>query len=85
MDGEKLSPLATTNFLKINTRYNGRVKKRKWEDKPRNAEAGASETKQPCSNPIERIKKKKVAMLLSYSGADYYGMQRSVMFIALFR
>lgn len=79
--GENLSPVSKTTYLKSNTRYNGRIKKRKWEDKPRDADTGVSDTKLACSNPIERVKKKKVAMLLSYSGVDYYGMQRSVMLI----
>ncbi|XP_077286222.1 pseudouridine synthase 1 isoform X2 [Arctopsyche grandis] len=66
-----------SKYVKSNTRYNGRVKKRKWEENSRNNEEDQPVDKQACPVPFERIKKKKVAMLLSYSGADYYGMQRN--------
>lgn len=53
-------------------KYNGMVKKRKWEE--RISEGGSDEKKQ-CT-PFERVKKRKFAVLLGYSGVDYYGMQR---------
>lgn len=54
------------------TRFKKRWMKRQWEELGTKKENGESEEKKPC----ERIKKKKMAMLLGYSGVDYYGMQR---------
>ncbi|XP_023943417.2 pseudouridylate synthase 1 homolog isoform X2 [Bicyclus anynana] len=59
---------------KNHTRYKRRFLKRQWEDTTRskqdNEEGGE---KKVC----ERIKRKKMAMLLGYCGVDYYGMQRN--------
>ncbi|XP_004925769.2 pseudouridylate synthase 1 homolog isoform X2 [Bombyx mori] len=52
---------------KLLTRYNKRRAHRDWETKP------PGEIKKP----YERIKRKKMAMLLGYSGVEYYGMQRN--------
>ena len=70
-----------TNPIKQNiTKYN---KKRKWYE--RRADKGSSlgfKVKKPdvadgvTQPPFERIKKKKYAILLGYSGVNYYGMQR---------
>lgn len=56
------------------TRYRRRFMKRQWEEttKKENEESGESTEKKVC----ERIKRKKMAVLLGYSGVDYFGMQR---------
>jgi len=58
---------------KYKPRYNGRVKKRQWEDfgRERNPEKRAN------FNPEDRVKRKKCCLLLGYSGANYFGMQRN--------
>lgn len=50
-----------------------RFRKRQWEDNTKTN--GAPEEKR--DKPFERIKRKKMAMLLGYCGVDYYGMQRN--------
>ncbi|XP_053693611.1 pseudouridylate synthase 1 homolog [Sabethes cyaneus] len=52
-------------------RYNGIVKKRKWEDPPADPEAVKD------FDPATRVKKRKCIILLGYSGVDYLGMQRN--------
>ncbi|XP_049885657.1 pseudouridylate synthase 1 homolog isoform X2 [Pectinophora gossypiella] len=59
------------------TRYKGRYMKRQWEDNSPRPDEGESSGKKKCGRTVERIKKKKVAMLLGYCGVDYYGMQRN--------
>ncbi|XP_061379850.1 pseudouridylate synthase 1 homolog isoform X2 [Danaus plexippus] len=56
---------------KNRTRYKRR---RQWDDRKEN---GESQEKKTCDKPFERIKRKKMAMLLGYCGVDYYGMQRN--------
>ncbi|XP_068619637.1 pseudouridylate synthase 1 homolog isoform X2 [Battus philenor] len=59
------------------TRYKKRLRKRQWEDNNQNRkENGETDEKKLCE-PVERIKRKKMAMLLGYCGIDYYGMQRN--------
>ncbi|XP_055547115.1 pseudouridylate synthase 1 homolog [Wyeomyia smithii] len=53
------------------SRYNGIVKKRKWEDPPSDPEAVKD------FDPSTRVKKRKCIILLGYSGVDYLGMQRN--------
>lgn len=53
------------------SRYNGIVKKRKWEDPPSDPEAVKD------FDPATRVKKRKCIILLGYSGVDYLGMQRN--------
>lgn len=57
---------------KNQTRFKRRCK-RKWDEPNPNKEIGESDSK----IPFERIKRKKMAMLLGYSGVNYYGMQRN--------
>ncbi|XP_058823091.1 pseudouridylate synthase 1 homolog [Topomyia yanbarensis] len=52
-------------------RYNGIVKKRKWEDPPSDPEAVKD------FDPASRVKKRKCIILMGYSGVDYLGMQRN--------
>ncbi|CAH2054116.1 unnamed protein product, partial [Iphiclides podalirius] len=60
------------------TRYKKRFMKRQWEDSSQDKkENGESEEKKLCEKPVERIKRKKMALLLGYCGVDYYGMQRN--------
>lgn len=54
-------------------RYDGRSKKRKWEER-RTDKGEAFDTKKEKLE--ERIKRRKYALLLGYSGVDYFGMQR---------
>lgn len=61
---------------KNHTRYKKRFLKRQWESGGKKSEDGESDEKKVCDKPFERIKKKKMAMLLGYCGVDYYGMQR---------
>ncbi|KAF5283528.1 hypothetical protein FQR65_LT13849 [Abscondita terminalis] len=58
-------------------KYDGRTKKRKWEDRRSDKGAGLYPEKKVCDEVYVRIKKRKYAMLLGYSGVDYYGMQRN--------
>lgn len=67
-------------------RYDGRIKKRKWEE--RRTDKGAAfdvkklketgENNDESTVPFERIKRKKYAILLSYCGQNYFGMQRLI-------
>lgn len=54
-------------------RYNGRVKKRQWED----FGSEGNPEKRANFNPEDRVKRKKCCLLLGYSGANYFGMQRN--------
>ncbi|XP_037037515.1 tRNA pseudouridine synthase A [Bradysia coprophila] len=55
------------------SRYNGRVKKRQWEDYG----SEGNPEKRANFNPEDRVKRRKWCLLLGYSGANYYGMQRN--------
>lgn len=61
---------------KNGTRYKKRFMKRQWEEHSTKRDEGETEEKKQCNKPVERIKRKKMAMLLGYCGVDYYGMQR---------
>lgn len=63
----------TSKNERYKQRYNGRIKKRGWED----YSVEGSREKRTCLNPEERIKRKKVCLLLGYSGVNYFGMQRN--------
>ncbi|KAL1398542.1 hypothetical protein pipiens_008878 [Culex pipiens pipiens] len=52
-------------------RYNGAVKKRKWEDPPADPDAVRN------FDPASRVKKRKCIILMGYSGVNYFGMQRN--------
>jgi hypothetical protein len=50
--------------------------KRAWEPRKQNDES--SESKKPCLDSNgERIKRRKCAILLAYSGVNFFGMQRN--------
>ncbi|ETN63682.1 pseudouridylate synthase [Anopheles darlingi] len=55
----------------VEQRYNGAVKRRKWEDPPDDPEAVKN------FDPASRVKRRKSVILLGYSGVDYFGMQRN--------
>lgn len=66
---EKDPLLQTARSLRV------QMKKRKWVDfNVLNPEESA---KRANFEPSERIKRKKTAILLAYSGSNYYGMQRN--------
>lgn len=54
------------------SRYNGKMKKRQWD-----FAAEGNPEKRANFNPEDRIKRKKCCLLLGYSGANYFGMQRN--------
>lgn len=54
-------------------RYNGKVKKRPWQD----FTSEGNPEKRANFNPEDRVKRKKCCLLLGYSGAKYFGMQRN--------
>ncbi|CAK1545425.1 unnamed protein product [Leptosia nina] len=62
---------------KQETRFQQRRRKRQWEFDEKKSENDESEAKKSCDTPFQRIKRKKMAMLLGYCGVDYYGMQRN--------
>lgn len=57
-------------------RYNGRHKKRQWENGSRSRD-DESDTKRVRIKPEERIKRRKFCLLMGYSGTNYLGMQRN--------
>ncbi|XP_018319729.1 tRNA pseudouridine synthase A isoform X2 [Agrilus planipennis] len=74
---ESLKSMSTTLEIK-KPRYNGKTKKRRWEERRSDKGEGLySEKKTKTDEPFVRIKRRKYAMLLGYSGADYFGMQRN--------
>lgn len=55
------------------------LKRRKWVDyrtDDKTTDSG-SDAKRVPFDPAERVKRKKTAILLGYSGANYFGMQRN--------
>ena len=60
---------------KNSTRFKKRFMKRQWEQ-TENENNGETDQKKVCERTGERIKRKKMALLLGYCGVDYYGMQR---------
>ncbi|XP_053671167.1 pseudouridylate synthase 1 homolog [Anopheles nili] len=55
----------------VQQRYNGAIKRRKWEDPPEDPEAVKN------FDPASRVKRRKSIILLGYSGVNYFGMQRN--------
>lgn len=58
------------------SRYDGRKKKRQWQGGT-DWNAEDPRPKQERTEPFERVKRKKCALLLGYCGKNYYGMQRN--------
>ncbi|XP_058982437.1 pseudouridylate synthase 1 homolog isoform X2 [Musca domestica] len=70
---EKEVAIETTKEMK---KLKRNLKRRKWVDwKTEDEEKG--DEKRAAFNPADRVKRKKTAILLSYSGANYFGMQRN--------
>lgn len=63
-------------------KYKNVWKKRKWEERRSDYVASGSsevsEEKKLKSDNVDRVKRRKYTLLLGYSGANYYGMQRYV-------
>lgn len=67
-------------------KYDGRSKKRQWQDRRTDKGAGLDPLLQPKlprldeltqNSIIDKIKRRKFAILMGYSGVGYYGMQRN--------
>lgn len=71
------------------TRYDGRSKKRNWEERRTDKGEGigiiskqakletAKTTEVPVEKIIDKIKRRKFVLLMGYSGVNYLGMQRN--------
>lgn len=70
---DKEEAIESTKEMK---RLKRNLKRRKWVDwKTEDEEKG--DVKRAPFNPADRVKRKKTAILLGYSGANYFGMQRN--------
>lgn len=66
-------------------KYDGRSKKRQWQERRTDKGAGLDPTLpkllkvdgESAVQPIDKIKRRKFAVLMGYSGVGYYGMQRN--------
>lgn len=80
LNDKRADPKASINKALVwqkKPRYNGRHKKRQWENTDRNRRDDACDEKRVCIKPEERIKRRKFCMLMGYAGANYFGMQRN--------
>ncbi|CAH0596481.1 unnamed protein product [Chrysodeixis includens] len=59
------------------TRFKKRFMKRQWQETDANRNENGDSKQRKVDKPVERIKRKKMALLLGYCGVDYYGMQRN--------
>lgn len=59
-------------------RYNGKFKRRDWKPETEEAKKARLEAAAERGEVFERVKRKKCAVLLGYSGVNYYGMQRNI-------
>lgn len=55
-------------------RYDGRKKKRKWENKKTDE---IVDEKRAKVNPEDKVRRRKYCVILGYAGANYIGMQRN--------
>lgn len=74
--------MSGVEVLKKSKRYDGRTKKRKWEERRSDyvkttSEEQVDDKKTKIEN-TDRVKRRKYVLMLGYSGVDYYGMQRYV-------
>lgn len=58
-------------------RYNGKHKKREWEPETEDEKRIRLEKLAESGEVFERVKRKKCAVILGYSGVNYHGMQRN--------
>lgn len=70
---EKEEADASTKEIK---KLKNNLKRRKWVDWNKD-DAEGGEAKRAPFDPADRVKRRKTAMLLGYSGANYFGMQRN--------
>nr|CAH7718295.1 unnamed protein product [Callosobruchus chinensis] len=70
----------------VKQKYDGRTKKRQWQERRFDkGESIGSDQKKPKidvtemegESPVEKIKRRKFALLMGYSGVNYFGMQRN--------
>ncbi|XP_017101836.2 pseudouridylate synthase 1 homolog isoform X1 [Drosophila bipectinata] len=77
-EARKAAKLADEESVKETNRIKRTLKRKKWVDwKTQDEEDAASGVKRAPFDPADRVKRKKSAILLSYCGANYYGMQRN--------
>lgn len=77
-EAKKLLKDAENASVKEANRLKRTLKRKKWVDwKAQDEEDAANGKKRPPFDPADRIKRKKSVILLSYCGANYYGMQRN--------
>ncbi|XP_034661928.1 tRNA pseudouridine synthase A isoform X3 [Drosophila subobscura] len=75
---KKAAKAVEDEAVKDANRIKRNLKRKKWVDwKTQDDEEAANGTKRAPFDPADRIKRKKSAILLSYCGANYYGMQRN--------
>ncbi|XP_017035649.1 pseudouridylate synthase 1 homolog isoform X3 [Drosophila kikkawai] len=77
-EARKAAKASEEEAVKETNRVKRNLKRKKWVDwKTQDEEDAASGVKRAPFDPADRIKRKKSAILLSYCGANYYGMQRN--------
>ncbi|XP_043864066.1 tRNA pseudouridine synthase A isoform X2 [Drosophila mojavensis] len=77
-EAKKVAKEAEDGSVKEVNRLKRTLKRKKWVDwKAQDEEDAANGKKRAPFDPADRIKRKKSAILLSYCGANYYGMQRN--------
>lgn len=59
-------------------RYNGKFKRRDWTPETEDAKKARLDAAAERGDVFERVKRKKCAVLLGYSGVNYCGMQRNI-------
>lgn len=59
-------------------RYNGKFKRRDWKPETDEAKKARLDAAAERGEVFERVKRKKGAVLLGYSGVNYCGMQRNI-------
>lgn len=72
--------MSGVGILKTTKRYDGRTKKRKWEERRsdyvKTSNEEHTDDKKTKTENTDRVKRRKYVLMLGYSGVDYYGMQR---------
>ncbi|XP_017967333.1 tRNA pseudouridine synthase A [Drosophila navojoa] len=77
-EAKRIAKEAEDKAVKEANRLKRTLKRKKWVDwKAQDEEDAANGKKRAPFDPADRIKRKKCAILLSYCGANYYGMQRN--------
>ncbi|XP_017048796.1 tRNA pseudouridine synthase A isoform X2 [Drosophila ficusphila] len=77
-EARKVAKNLEDEAVKDTNRIKRNLKRKKWVDwKAQDEQDAANGVKRAPFDPADRIKRKKSAILLSYCGANYYGMQRN--------